>query len=118
MRAVRAHAVDVLHKHLVVGETELRFVRRKLQADAAELGRAPVEHQRVAGRAVTGEHREIRRAGEPVVDDAVIERHYLDRQTIAAAAKNFQVFSKEPERINELKDLRTEQNINQKNIEK
>ena len=51
-------------------------------------------------------------------DDAVIERHYLDKQMVAKAAKNFQIFSKEPERIDELKDLRIEIDKQQKNIER
>ncbi len=51
-------------------------------------------------------------------DDAVIERHYLDKQIIAQAAKNFEVFSKEPNRKMELDSIRKEQHKTEKNIEK
>src|SRR5713101_3374762 len=59
--AVRAQTHDVLEKHLMVGRVAARLVARGLQADAAELARAPIDHHRVAGRVVRGEDREIRR---------------------------------------------------------
>lgn len=44
-------------------------------------------------------------------DDAVIERHYLDKQALAKAAKGFQVFSDEPERKRELAQTRNSKKI-------
>src|SRR6266850_5889434 len=62
VRAVRAQAHDVLEEHLVVGLVHARVVARELQADAAELARAPVDHRGVALRLVRGQDRKIRRA--------------------------------------------------------
>src|SRR6266567_7019469 len=45
--AVRAQTHDVLEEYLMVGRVAARFVARRLQADAAELARAPVDHHRV-----------------------------------------------------------------------
>src|SRR6266478_7649703 len=59
--AMRAETHDVLEKDLMVGHVAAGLVARGLQADAAELARAPIDHHRVAGRVVRGEDREIRR---------------------------------------------------------
>ena len=40
-------------------------------------------------------------------DDQVIERNYIDKKEMAKAAQGFNVFSKEAERTDGLKDLRT-----------
>src|SRR5260221_322737 len=61
VRAVRAQAHDVLEEHLRVGLAHARVVARKLQANAAELARIPVDHHAVLLRLVAGEDREIRR---------------------------------------------------------
>src|SRR6266581_6829373 len=45
MSTVRAQADDVLQEDLVVGLAHARVVARQLQPDAAELARAPVDHQ-------------------------------------------------------------------------
>ena len=50
-------------------------------------------------------------------DNAVIEKHYLDKQVIAKAAQGFEVFPKETERTNELKQLRNNSPIKQKKME-
>src|SRR6266700_1315837 len=59
--AVRAQTHDVLEKYLMVGRVAAGLVARRLQADSAELARAPIDHHRVAGRVVRGEDREIGR---------------------------------------------------------
>jgi len=41
-------------------------------------------------------------------DDKVIERNYIDKKEIAKAIRGFNVFSKESERTNELKEIRNE----------
>ena len=50
-------------------------------------------------------------------DDAVIEKHYLDKQALAKAAQGFEIFPKENARKNELKELRNESKQNQKYME-
>lgn len=50
-------------------------------------------------------------------DDAVVEKHYLDKQVIAKAAQGFEVFPKETERKSELKQLRNNSPIKQKKME-
>src|SRR6266852_4216402 len=59
--AVRAQTHDVLEKNLMIGHVAAGLVARGLQADPAELARAPIDHHRVAGRVVRSEDREIRR---------------------------------------------------------
>src|SRR5882672_5913184 len=59
--AVGAQTHDVLEEYLIVGHVAARFVARDLQADPAELARAPVDHHGVARRVVRGEDREIGR---------------------------------------------------------
>src|SRR5258706_7428947 len=59
--AMRAQTHDVLEKDLMVGHVAAGLVASGLQADAAELARAPIDHHRVAGRGVRGEDRGIRR---------------------------------------------------------
>ena len=51
-------------------------------------------------------------------DSAVIEKHYLDKKEMAKSLRNFEVFPKEIERKIELDEIRKEQNIDQKSIEK
>src|SRR2546425_8155463 len=51
--AVRAQTHDVLEKYLMVGRVAAGLVARGLQADTAELARAPIDHHRVAGWGVT-----------------------------------------------------------------
>src|SRR6266853_22418 len=58
--AMRAQTYDVLEKDLMVGHVAARLVARGLQADPAELARAPVDHERVLGRVVGGKDWEIR----------------------------------------------------------
>jgi hypothetical protein len=41
-------------------------------------------------------------------DNQVIERNYIDKKEIAKASRGFSVFSKETERADELKEIRTE----------
>ncbi len=50
-------------------------------------------------------------------DDAVIEKHYLDKQAIAKAAIGFDVFPKEIERQNQLEQIRGNSEINQQKME-
>lgn len=50
--------------------------------------------------------------------DAVIEKHYLDKQAIATAAQGFEVFPKETTRNSELKNLREVNEIKSKEQEK
>src|SRR6266705_2927366 len=59
--AMCAQTHDVLEKHLVVRHILARIIASKLQPDAAEFARAPIDHHRVAGRVVAGEDREVRR---------------------------------------------------------
>src|SRR6266540_2316531 len=59
--AVRAQTHDVLEKYLMVGRVAAGLVARRLQANATELARAPIDHHRVAGRVVRRENRDIRR---------------------------------------------------------
>jgi integrase len=47
-------------------------------------------------------------------DNQVIERNYIDKKEMAKAAQSFNVFSKEPERAEELKGLRDTSKSNQK----
>src|SRR5258708_11887286 len=61
--AVRAQTHDVLEEYLMVGRVAARLVARGLQADAAELARAPIDHHRVAGRGVRGGERGLPRGG-------------------------------------------------------
>src|SRR5262245_66416334 len=60
VRAVGAQADDVLEEDLIVGRVRARLVLRVLEPDAAELARAPVHHDGVAGRGVLGENRGVR----------------------------------------------------------
>src|SRR2546428_11440119 len=61
--AVRAQTHDVLEKYLMVGRVAAGLVARRLQADATELARAPIDHHRMAGRGVRGGGRGNRPGG-------------------------------------------------------
>ncbi|MBK5286177.1 MAG: hypothetical protein JJE25_12325, partial [Bacteroidia bacterium] len=50
-------------------------------------------------------------------NDRTIELHYQDKQVIAKAAKDFEVFSSEGERKNDLQRLRNESLTTQKSME-
>src|SRR5690349_9377900 len=66
--AMRAQAHDVLEEHLVVGRIRARLVLRVLEPDAAELARAPIQHDRVPGRVVFCEDRKIPRGERARID--------------------------------------------------
>src|SRR5690242_8162653 len=70
VRAMRAQADDVLQEDLVVRLVHARVVARVLQADAAELAWAPVDHEAVLLRLVGRQDRKGRRrqAGSGGVD--------------------------------------------------
>src|SRR5579863_2710851 len=61
VRAVRAHAHDVLDENLAVGQPHARVIARVLQPHAAELAGTPVDHPGIALRVIAAEDREIRR---------------------------------------------------------
>src|SRR4051812_14155673 len=80
MRAMCAEAVDVLQDQLAIGDRDARLVGGKLQAKAAELGRAPVHHDGIARRVISGHQQpEVRSArSEPVRDDGVVDRAVIE----------------------------------------
>src|SRR5580765_3926782 len=67
---MRAHAYDVLKENLVVRNSHARVIARELQPHAAELARAPVDHERISLRAVAAEDRKIGRGERTGVDQA------------------------------------------------
>src|SRR4051812_14120453 len=84
MRAVGAEADDVLEEDLVVGLAQARVVARELQADAAELARAPIDHHGLPLRVVAAEDREIRRRARAGIDQA--ERRRAGIELVIAVA--------------------------------
>src|SRR5438094_3142135 len=75
VRAMRAQAVDVLQEHLAIGHAEARLVRGELQADAAELGGTPVDHQRVAlGVVIREQQRRVCRGQPETVGDRAVTK--------------------------------------------
>jgi integrase len=50
-------------------------------------------------------------------NERTIDEHYKDKQVIAKAARNFEVFSKEVERKNDLQEIRNESLTSQKSLE-
>lgn len=49
-------------------------------------------------------------------DDQVIQRNYIDKKEIAKAARSFNVFSTEAERVDDLKEIRTATNEKTQNV--
>src|SRR4051812_11491373 len=80
-----AEADDVLEEDLVVGLAQARIVARELQADAAELARAPVDHGGVPLRVVAAEDWEIRDGQRARIDQA--ERRRARIQLVVAVAE-------------------------------
>lgn len=50
-------------------------------------------------------------------DDSVVERHYLNKQALANAAQNFEVFSSKVDRQDSLAEIRNNSNVKSKKVE-